>query len=107
LWQSPFNGAGILLPTLGTTLAVVFMVLLIACANVSNLLLVRSLARRHEITVRMAVGASRVRLFKQLVAEGLILSAFAAAGGILVAHWCRNLLVLLMPPRGIPLYVPG
>jgi len=107
LWESPFNGAGILLPTLGTTLAVVFMVLLIACANVSNLLLVRSLARRHEMTVRMAVGASRVRLFKQLVAEGLILSAFAAAGGILVAHWCRNLLVLLMPPRGIPLYVPG
>src|SRR5712664_20271 len=59
LWQTPFNNAGTLLPTLGIMLAVVVFVLLIACANVGNLLLVRSFARRQEMTVRVAVGANR------------------------------------------------
>src|SRR5207247_2289276 len=59
LWQTPFNNAGALLPTLGVALAVVGAVLFIACANVGNLLLVRSLARRHEMTVRLAIGAGR------------------------------------------------
>ena len=100
LWQTPFNNAGTLLPTLCIALAVVVFVLLIACANVSNLLLVRAFGRRHEMTVRLAVGAGRGRLLKQLLTEGLILSALAAAGGLLVANWCRNLLVLLLPARG-------
>src|ERR1700687_5745333 len=64
LWQTPFNNAGTLLPTLGIMLAVVVFVLLIACANVGNLLLVRSFARRHEMTVRVAVGADRSRLLQ-------------------------------------------
>ena len=67
LWQTPFNNAGTLLPTLEIMLAVVVFVLLIACANVGNLLLVRSFARRHEMTVRLAIGAGRGRLLKQLV----------------------------------------
>src|ERR1700690_40792 len=66
LWETPFNNAGTLLPTLGIMLAVVACVLLIACANVGNLLLVRSLARRHEMSVRAALGAGRARLLKQL-----------------------------------------
>jgi macrolide transport system ATP-binding/permease protein len=108
LWQTPFNNAGTLLPTLGIMLAVVVFVLLIACANVGNLLLVRSFARRHEMTVRVAIGANRSRLLQQLVIEGLILSALAAAGGLLVAHWCRHVLVLLFPARGgVAMYLPG
>jgi len=108
LWQTPFNNAGTLLPTLGIMLAVVVFVLLIACANVGNLLLVRSFARRHEMTVRVAVGADRSRLLQQLVVEGLILSALAATGGLLVAHWCRHALVLLFPARaGVAMYLPG
>src|SRR5580658_8365472 len=108
LWQTPFNNAGTLLPTLEIMLAVVFFVLLIACANVGNLLLVRSFARRHEMTVRVAIGASRARLVKQLLTEGLVLSFFGAAGGLILAHWCRHALVLLFPARaGVAMHLPG
>jgi predicted permease len=108
IWQTPFNNARTLLPTLEIMLAVVVFVLLIACANVGNLLLVRSFARRHEMTVRLAIGAGRGRLLKQLFTEGLILSAFGAAGGLLVAHWCRHALVLLFPARGgVAMHLPG
>jgi predicted permease len=108
LWQTPFNNAATLLPTLRISLAVAGFVLLIACANVGNLLLVRSFARRHEMTVRLAVGAGHGRLLRQLLVEGLILSALAAAGGVLVAFWCRHLIVLLFPVRrGIVVNLPA
>jgi macrolide transport system ATP-binding/permease protein len=98
LWKTPFNGAGNMSSTLAITMAVVFLVLLIACANVSNLLLARSLLRRHEMTMRLALGAGRRRLVRQLVTEGLLLSLIAVVGGIAVAYWCRNALVLAFPP---------
>ena len=108
LWQTPFNNAGTLLPTLEIMLAVVAFVLLIACANVGNLLLVRSFARRHEMTVRIALGAAPARLWKQLLTEGLVLSIFGAAGGLLAAYWCRHLLILLFPARsGVQMHLPG
>ncbi len=107
LWKTPFNNAGALFSTLRIALVVAFFVLLIACANVSNLLLVRSFARRQEMTIRLSVGAGRVRLVSQLVTESLILSAMAAAGGLAVAYGCRNLLARVLPPRGVPLYLPA
>ena len=108
LWQTPFNNASTLLPTLEIMLAVVAFVLLIACANVGNLLLVRSFARRHEMTVRVAIGAARSRLWRQLLTEGLVLSLFGATGGLLMAYWCRHALVLLFPARGgVSMYLPG
>jgi putative ABC transport system permease protein len=109
LWRTPFNQAGNMTSTLAITMAVVFFVLLIACANVSNLLLVRSLLRRHEMTMRLALGAGRGRLIKQLFTEGLLLSLIAAAGGIAVAYWCRNALVLSFPSpaAGIVIDLPG
>jgi predicted permease len=108
LWQTPFNHAGELLPIFEIMVVVVMFVLLIVCANVGNLLLVRSFARRHEMTVRLAVGAGRGRLLRQLVTEGLLLSACGAAGGMLVAYWCRHALVLLFPVRGgNVMYLPG
>jgi macrolide transport system ATP-binding/permease protein len=108
LWQTPFNNAGTLLPTLEVMVAVVAFVLLIACANVGNLLLVRSFARRQEMSVRLAIGASRARLLQQLFTEGLILSALGTAGGLVAAYWCRHALVLLLPARsGIAMYLPG
>ena len=109
LWRTPFNQAGNMTSTLAITMAVVFFVLLIACANVSNLLLARSLLRRHEMTMRLALGAGRRRLIKQLFTEGLILSVIAAIGGIAVAYWCRNALVLSFPSpaAGIVIDLPG
>ena len=107
LWLTPFNKAGELRPTLEIMLAVVAFVLLIACANVSNLLLVRFFTRRHEIMVRLAIGAGRGRLLRQLLTEGLILAAFGAVGGLLVARWCRSLLVMFFPRTGAIPYLPG
>jgi len=108
LWQTPFNHAGELLPSFEVMVAVVAFVLLIACANVGNLLLVRSFVRRHEMSVRLAIGASRGRLLRQLLTEGLILSALGTAGGFLMAYWCRQLVTMLLSVgSGKAMYLPG
>src|SRR6516225_11545938 len=105
LWNTPFNHARELLPIFEIMVVVTMFVLLIVCANVGNLLLVRSFGRRHEMTVRVAMGADRGGLLRQLLTEGLLLSACGAAGGMLVAYWCRHGLVLFFP--GDVLYLPG
>ena len=82
--------------------AVVF-VLLIACANIANLLLARAAARQNEMAVRTAIGASRSRLLGQLLVESLLLSMTGGVGGFLAAAWAVRTINQVLPPATLPI----
>jgi len=83
----------------------VLLFLLIACANVVNLQLVRATSRRREIALRIAVGADRARLIRQLLVEGLTLATVGAVAGIALAVWGLGALLPLLPDGALPKYV--
>jgi predicted permease len=91
-----------LAPALWGALGVIGVVLLIACFNVAGLLLARAAERRREIAVRAALGASRARILRQLVTEGMLLAALAGGAALVLAAWSADLLSAFSLPAPIP-----
>ncbi|HEY3441803.1 MAG TPA: ABC transporter permease [Paludibaculum sp.] len=104
IWKAQSGVSGILASPLSILGAACGLVLLIACANVANLLLARSASRQTEFGIRAALGAGPGRLGRQLVSESVLLAALAALAALPFVLWSQDILIYLVPPTGLPLY---
>jgi predicted permease len=103
LWRSPIGANGSLYLLLPMLLALAGVVLLLACANVANLLLVRSVARRREIAICLSLGAGRWRLARQLLVESLMLALAGGFAAMLLTSWTAGTLTHFIPATNLPI----
>jgi predicted permease len=107
LWRSPFNANVYMAGTLPMLLALAAVLLLLACANVANLLLVRSVARRREFAIRLSMGAGRWTLVRQLMAENLLIALAGGAIALSTTLWTSKTLGSFLPGTVLPLAING
>jgi predicted permease len=108
LWRSPFGANVYMYKTLPMLLALAAVLLLLACANVANLLLVRSVTRRREVALRLAMGASRWVLVRQLMVETLVLALVGGALAMALTTWTAGTFAAFFPPTAsLPLALNG
>jgi predicted permease len=102
LWRGPFGANMYLYVLLPILMAIAGFVLLLACANVANLVLVRAVSRRREVAVRLAVGATRWRLVRQFLVESILLAVAAGAVAMMITAWTAGAFGRFIPPTNIP-----
>lgn len=102
IWQSPIGIQPLLRPVLLPLTGLSALLLILACANVANLLLARAMGRRRDLAIRLALGSGQRRAVRQFFVEGLLLSAAAGVGGLVVTRWAIGLLRLFQPPTPFP-----
>jgi predicted permease len=107
MWRSPFGVNRYMAITLPILLSIAGIVLLLTCANVATLTLVRFVSRRREIAIRQSLGASRLRVVRQMVLEGVILALCAGAAALFLTLWTAKTLALFLPPNAIPTAING
>ncbi len=107
LWRSPFGANVYLYRTLPLLLGLAAVLLLLACTNVANLLLVRLVPRQREIALRLAMGASRARLIRQLLVESLLIALAGGAAAMLLTTWSAGTFASFFPPTSLPLSLNG
>ncbi|MBB6143946.1 putative permease [Silvibacterium bohemicum] len=107
MWRSPFGANGYMAATLPILLAIGGVVLLLTCANVATLTLVRFVSRRREIAIRQSLGAQRLQLVRQMVLEGVILSAGAGALALLLTSLTAKTFARFFPASSIPIVLNG
>jgi predicted permease len=107
MWRSPFGANGYMANTLPILLAIAGVVLMLTCANVATLMLVRLVSRRREIAIRQALGAQRVQRVRQMVLEGVILSAGAGAVALLLTSLTAKTFARFIPANANPTVLNG
>jgi predicted permease len=107
LWRSPFGANIYMATTLPILLAIAGIVLLLTCANVATLALVRFVARRREIAIRQSLGAGRIQLVRQMVLEGFFVSFAGGALALLLTAWTAKSFARFIPPNSNPIVLNG
>src|SRR5258708_1175350 len=107
MWRSPFGANGYLAATLPILLAIAGLVLLLTCANVATLTLVRFVSRRRELAIRQSLGANRIQLIRQMVLEGAVLSIVAGVVALGLTSWTSKTFAWFFPANAIPLVLNG